>query len=199
MPAQAQRQFPVQTFDTSAGPVKITPVYHASVLLEGGGKVIYIDPAKPADFTGLPPADLILITHEHGDHVDMDQASIKKVSKTDTQIWTPATVAKFVTNAGVMGNGETKKLGNWTIEAVPAYNLVRGPQAGSFFHPKGNGNGYVLTYGGKRFYFSGDTEATPEMKALKNIDVAFICMNLPYTMTPEKKRRARSRRSSPRW
>lgn len=173
---------PVQKF----GNVTITPVYHATLLIQAGGKNIYVDPAKPANFSGLPPADLILITHDHGDHVDRDQASIKAISKPGTEIWAPAAVQMFVTQATVMNNGDTKKWDKWTVEAVPAYNTVRGPQAGQFYHPKGRGNGYVLTYGGKRFYISGDTEAIPEMKALKNIDVAFICMNLPYTMTPDE-------------
>ena len=173
---------PVQDF----GPVKITPIYHATLLIQAGGKNIYVDPAKPASFTGLPKADLILITHEHGDHVDQDQTSIKAISKPDTEIWAPASVQKFVTQAKVISDGETKKWEKWTIEAIPSYNLVRGPQPGQFFHPKGRDNGYVLSYGGRRFYISGDTEATPEMKALKNIDVAFLCMNLPYTMTTDE-------------
>jgi L-ascorbate metabolism protein UlaG (beta-lactamase superfamily) len=86
----------------------------------------------------------------------------------------------------VISNGETKTWHGWSIEAVPMYNLVRGPEAGKLYHDKGRGNGYVLTYGGKRFYFSGDTERIPEMRALKNIDVAFLCMNLPYTMPPDE-------------
>jgi L-ascorbate metabolism protein UlaG (beta-lactamase superfamily) len=175
---------PVQTFDTSAGPVKITPVFHASTVIEAGDKVIYLDPAKPSDFTGLPPADLILITDIHGDH--MDPAAVTAVSKSGTEILAPAAVAKTVTAAKVIANGETKKWDKWTIEAIPMYNLTRGPEAGKLYHDKGRGNGYVLTYGGKRFYFSGDTEVIPEMKALKNIDVAFVCMNLPYTMTPDE-------------
>jgi L-ascorbate metabolism protein UlaG (beta-lactamase superfamily) len=175
---------PAQTFDTSAGPVKITPVFHASTVIEAGGKVIYLDPAKPSDFTGLPPADLILITDIHGDH--MDAAAVTAVSKSGTEILAPAAVAKTITVAKVIANGETKKWDKWTIEAIPMYNLTRGPEAGKLYHDKGRGNGYVLTYGGKRFYFSGDTEAIPEMKALKNIDVAFVCMNLPYTMTPDE-------------
>ena len=93
---------------------------------------------------------------------------------------------EFVPQATVIANGDTKKWGKWTIEAIPSYNMVRGPKAGQFFHPKGRGNAYVLTYGGKRFFISGDTEATPEIKALKNIDVAFLCINLPYTMTPDE-------------
>lgn len=183
---QAQSARPVQTFDTSAGPVKITPVYHASLEIEAGGKVIIIDPAKPANFAGLPKADLILITDIHGDHMDPDL--IKAESKDGTQIIAPAAVAKTVTTAKVVGNGEKTTWGAWTIEAIPMYNTTtsRGPAPGKLFHDKGRGNGYVLTYGGKRFYFSGDTEGIAEMRALKDIDVAFICMNLPYTMTPEE-------------
>jgi L-ascorbate metabolism protein UlaG (beta-lactamase superfamily) len=160
-----------QTFSTSAGPVKITPLNHASTLIEAEGKTIYLDPAKPLKFGGMPKADLILITDIHGDHMDPD--SVKEVSKAGTEI--------FAT-AKAIANGETKTWGAWTIEAIPAYNIKRGPAPGKLFHDKGRGNGYVLTYGGKRFYFSGDTEGVPEMRALKNIDVAFVCMNLPYTM-----------------
>lgn len=182
--AQAQEARPVQTFKTSAGPVKITPVYHAALEIEAGGKVIIIDPAKPANFTGLPQADLVLITDIHGDH--MDPELLKTVSKEGTEIMAPPAVVKTVTTAIPISNGETKKWGAWTIEAIPMYNITRGPAAGKLYHDKGRGNGYVLTYGGKRFYFSGDTENIPEMRALKNIDVAFICMNLPYTMTPDE-------------
>jgi L-ascorbate metabolism protein UlaG (beta-lactamase superfamily) len=182
--AQAQMGRQVQTFDTSAGPVKITPVYHASLVIEAGGKVIIIDPAKPASFAGLPQADLVLITDIHGDHMDPDL--IKTVSKAGTEIIAPPAVVKTVTTASPISNGQKKTWGAWTIEAIPMYNLTRGPAAGKFFHDKGRGNGYVLTYGGKRFYFSGDTENIPEMRALKNIDVAFVCMNLPYTMTPDE-------------
>ena len=180
--AQGARQ--VQTFRTSAGPVKITPVIHASLLIEAGGKDIYIDPAKPGNFTGLPAGDLILITDIHGDH--MDPSVISTVSKPGTEIVAPPAVVKTVTTAKPISNGETKRWGGWTIEAVPMYNLKRGPSAGTLYHDKGRGNGYILTYGGKRFYFSGDTENIPEMRALKNIDVAFVCMNLPYTMPPEE-------------
>jgi len=184
MPARSDVARQVQTFQTAAGPVRITPIYHASVLLQAGGKNIYVDPVRPGNFDGLPQADLILITHDHGDH--MDPATISKLSKPDTQIMAPLAVVQTVTNASPITNGETKTWGAWTIEAVPMYNLKRGPGPGVLYHPKGRGNGYVLTYGGKRFYFSGDTEDIPEMRALKNIDVAFVCMNLPYTMTPDE-------------
>jgi L-ascorbate metabolism protein UlaG (beta-lactamase superfamily) len=173
-----------QTFSTSAGPVKITPLYHASTLIEAGGRTIYLDPAKPAKFSGHPKADLILITDIHGDH--MDPASIAEVSGPATEIMAPPAVVKTVTTAKPIANGETKTWQSWTIEAIPAYNVTRGPAPGKFYHDKGRGNGYVLTYGGKRFYFSGDTEGVPEMRALKNIDVAFVCMNLPYTMPAEE-------------
>jgi L-ascorbate metabolism protein UlaG (beta-lactamase superfamily) len=173
-----------QTFSTSAGPVKITPLYHASTLIEAAGKTIYLDPAKPAKLAELPKADLILITDIHPDH--MDPASIAVVSKPGTEIVAAPAVTKTVTGAAPLANGESKSWQGWTIEAVPAYNLKRGPEPGKLFHDKGRGNGYVLTYGGMRFYFSGDTEGVPEMRALKNIDVAFVCMNLPYTMPPDE-------------
>ncbi len=172
-----------QEFSTSAGTVKITPLNHASTLIEAGGKTIYLDPAKPAKLDG-PKADLILITDIHGDH--MDPESIKAISKDGTEIFAAPAVVATVTTGKPIANGETKTWGAWTIEAIPAYNLKRGPAPGKFFHDKGRGNGYVLTYGGKRFYFSGDTEGVPEMRALKNIDVAFVCMNLPYTMPPDE-------------
>jgi L-ascorbate metabolism protein UlaG (beta-lactamase superfamily) len=180
--AQSNRQ--TQTFATSAGPIKITPIYHASVLLQAGGNNIYIDPVRPGNFDGLPSADLILITHAHGDH--LDPVTIDKLSKMGTEILAPAAVVATLKTAHVMANGQSTTWRKWKIEAVPMYNIKRGPAPGKLYHPKGWGNGYVLTYGGKRFYFSGDTEDIPEMRALKNIDVAFICMNLPYTMTPQE-------------
>jgi L-ascorbate metabolism protein UlaG (beta-lactamase superfamily) len=173
-----------QIFPTSAGDVKITPLNHASTLIEAGGKVIYLDPAKPVKFAGMPKADLILITDIHGDH--MDPSALAEINKAGTEILAPPAVVATVTTAKPIANGETKTWQAWTIEAIPAYNLTRGPSPGKLFHDKGRGNGYVLTYGGKRFYFSGDTEGVPEMRALRNIDVAFVCMNLPYTMPPEE-------------
>jgi len=173
-----------QTFTTSAGDVKITPLYHASTLIQAGGKTIYIDPAKPAKLTGLPKADLILISHIHGDHFDPD--SLATLSQPSTQILAPASVVAKYPAAKPIANDQTRQWNQWTIEAVPAYNLTRGPAPGELYHPKGRDNGYILTYGGKRFYFSADTEGVPEMRALKNIEVAFVCMNLPYTMTSEE-------------
>jgi L-ascorbate metabolism protein UlaG (beta-lactamase superfamily) len=181
--ATAQSERPSDTIQTSSGPIRITPIMHASVLLQAGGKNIYIDPAQ-GSLEGLPPADLILITDIHGDH--MSQPMIDKVKQSGTVIFAPQAVAEKIHVDTVIGNGETKKWDRWTVQAVPAYNLKRGPSPGKFYHDKGRGNGYILTYGGKRLYFSGDTEAIPEVLALKNIDVAFVCMNLPYTMTPEE-------------
>jgi L-ascorbate metabolism protein UlaG (beta-lactamase superfamily) len=154
-------------------------------MIEAGNKVIFIDPWSQApDLQSRPKADLILITDIHGDH--MDPKAIAAVRKPDTQILAPAAVAKTVTDATVINNGETKKIGNITVEAIPMYNEKRGPSEGKFYHDKGRGNGYVITYNGKRIYVAGDTEGHREMRALKNIDIAFIPMNLPYTMPPEE-------------
>lgn len=172
-----------EEFSTSSGTVKITPIQHASLMMEAGGQVVYVDPAE-GNYEGRPAADMILITDIHGDHLAPDV--ISKLKKNGTVIVAPAAVAKSVSEATVMKNGDAKTIGRWKIEAVPMYNIQRGPAPGQLYHDKGRGNGYVLTYGGKRFYFSGDTENTPEMRALKNIDVAFVCMNLPYTMPPEE-------------
>jgi L-ascorbate metabolism protein UlaG (beta-lactamase superfamily) len=184
LPVLAQAVRPVQEIPTNAGVVKITPITHATLMLEGGGKVIHVDPYSQGNYDGLPAADIVLITDIHGDH--MDPKALAQVLKTGTVVFAPAAVTKTVTNATVIENGESRTAGDWKIEAVPMYNLKRGPSEGKLFHDKGRGNGYVLTYGGKRIYISGDTEGTPEMKALKNIDVAFVCMNLPYTMPPEE-------------
>jgi L-ascorbate metabolism protein UlaG (beta-lactamase superfamily) len=182
--AVAQPARPVQEFSTNQGVVKITPIQHASLMIEAGGKVIHVDPWSQGNYEGLPPADIILITDIHGDH--LDPKALAKFQKPGTVIYAPEAVAKTTPTATIIRNGETKSSGQWTIEAVPMYNLKRGPSEGKLFHDKGRGDGFVLTYGGKRFYISGDTEGTPEMKALKNIDVAFVCMNLPYTMPPDE-------------
>jgi len=184
MSTSARSETTTQSFPTSAGPVKITPLYHASTLIEAGGKTIYLDPAKPAKLAGRPKADLILITDIHPDH--MDPEWLAAVSQAGTEILAAPAVVATVKTAKPIANGETKTWQGWSIEAIPAYNLSRGPAPGKLFHDKGRGNGYVLTYGGVRFYFSGDTEGVPEMRALKNIDVAFVCMNLPYTMPPDE-------------
>jgi L-ascorbate metabolism protein UlaG (beta-lactamase superfamily) len=170
----------VQSFSTSAGKVEITPIYHATAKVIAGGDTIYIDPAKPAKVDGK--ADLILITDIHGDH--MDAADVTALSKDGTIVIAPAAVQKTIIQAKVVANGETTSWKKWKITAVPMYNINHNQPSGAPYHDKGRGNGYVLNYGGKNFYFAGDTEGVPEMRALKNIDVAFVPMNLPYTMTP---------------
>ena len=150
-------------------------------MIQAGGKVMYVDPAQ-GTYEGLPQADYVLITDIHGDH--MVPALVDKLKKAGTVILAPKAVAEKVQGVTVISNGETKTIGAFQVEAIPMYNMK--PAAnGQIYHEKGRGNGYVVTYGGKRFYFSGDTEGIPEMKALRNIDVAFVCMNLPFTMTPQ--------------
>ena len=169
-----------EEFSTSAGTLQIIPIQHASLLLKAGGKVLYVDPAQ-GTYDGLPAADYILITDVHADH--MAPAVVDKLKKTSTQIVAPKAVAEKFPGALVMANGDTLTVGPFKVEAIPMYNL-KPADNGPVYHEKGRGNGYIVTYGGKRFYFAGDTEGIPEMRALKNIDVAFIPMNLPYTMTP---------------
>ncbi|MBI4875690.1 MAG: MBL fold metallo-hydrolase, partial [Acidobacteria bacterium] len=156
---------------------------HASLLIEAPGQAVYIDPAM-GNYDGLPPAGLVIITHSHSDH--LNPKILEKLRKQDTQVVAPEAVSKSVAGAVAMRNGETRTFGKWTVEALPAYNLKRMRPGGAPFHPKGEGNAYVLTFGGKRILIAGDTEGIPEIRALKDIDVAFIPMNLPYTMTPEE-------------
>ncbi len=171
-------------FPTSQGDLKITFIGHGSLMLDFGGKAIYIDPVSNlADYSRLPKADLILITHEHGDH--LDPKAIGLLRKQATDLILTALGAEKVEGGIVMKNGQTIVKKGTKIEAVPAYNIVHMRSPGNPFHPKGQGNGYVLTLGDKRVYLAGDTENTPEMKELRNIDIAFLPMNLPYTMTPE--------------
>ncbi|HUK15057.1 MAG TPA: MBL fold metallo-hydrolase [Bryobacteraceae bacterium] len=169
-----------EVFATAAGPLEITPIQHASLMLKAGGKIMYVDPAQ-GSYDGLPQADYILITDIHGDH--MAPGIVDKLRKAGTVILAPKAVADTVTGCTVVSNGESKTIGAFQVEAIPMYNLTADRLQ---FHTKGRGNGYVVAYGGTRLYFSGDTEGIPEMKALRNIDVAFVCMNLPYTMTPQE-------------
>jgi L-ascorbate metabolism protein UlaG (beta-lactamase superfamily) len=168
---------------TSAGDLKITLIGHGTLMFSFGGKIIHIDPwSNLADYSKLPKADIILVTHEHQDH--LDPLAIKAISTDKTVlILTEKCLPKV--KGTVMKNGEVKTIAGLKIEAVPAYNIVNKRPDGNPFHPKGDGNGYVITFGDKKVYVAGDTENTPEMKALKDINVAFLPMNLPYTMTPE--------------
>jgi L-ascorbate metabolism protein UlaG (beta-lactamase superfamily) len=168
----------------TGGDILITAISHASVRIEFGGTVIHVDPVGAANYAQAPAGDLVLVTHAHGDH--LDPAVIAKVRKAGAPVVASADAAPKIDGAIVMANGDARTVAGVPIEAVAAYNLVRERAPGQPFHPKGAGNGYVLTLGGKRVYFSGDTECTPEMKALKNIDAAFISMNLPYTMPPSE-------------
>jgi L-ascorbate metabolism protein UlaG (beta-lactamase superfamily) len=172
--------------ETSKGALKITPLFHGSVMLDFGGTIIHIDPWSQADYTGLPQADLILITHTHADH--MDPAILKTLRKASTVIVTSPAVTDTLNGAvgevETISNGEKGTFLGIEIEAVPMYNLVLGPAPGKPFHHKGVGNGYVLRFAETRVYFSGDTECVPEMKALRNIAVAFVAMNPPRTMPP---------------
>jgi L-ascorbate metabolism protein UlaG (beta-lactamase superfamily) len=172
-------------FATAKGELAVTPILHASTLLEIAGKAIYVDPFGKGDFKGLPKADYVLVTDVHFDHLDPKQ--LDALSTPETKIVAPPAVAAELggrKNVTVLENGKKHAFDLFEVEAVPMYNLERGPEPGKKFHEKGRGDGYVLTFGDKRVYFSGDTECTPEMKALTGIDVAFVCMNLPYTMTP---------------
>ena len=181
LPALAADQ--TQIFGTERSAVRVTPIYHATAMIQAGRDIIYIDPAKPAKIEGRTAADLILITDIHGDH--MDAADVTALSKAaGTLVIAPAAVAKTITQARVLANGDSTRWRDWKITAVPMYNISHNQPSGQPYHDKGRGNGYVLNYGNRNFYFAGDTEGVPEMRALKDIDVAFIPMNLPYTMTP---------------
>ena len=173
-----------ERFETQAGPLEITPIWHASMMIEAGGQVIHVDPWSRGNYEGLPRADIILITDIHGDHLDPEM--IAKLRQPATVIIAPPAAASKIEGARALSNGESTTEGPWRFEALPMYNQKRGPAPGKFYHVKGRGNGYLVTYGGLRVYIAGDTEGTPEMRALKDIDVAFIPMNLPYTMPPEE-------------
>ena len=183
-PAGAAGGYETDVLPTSAGDLRITFIGHASLMFEFGGKVIYNDPTgQYGDYGGLPKADLILVAHEHGDHFDPKMIPQLSTDKTKV-VLTPLCPAK-PDGSIVMKNGDEKTVDGIRIEAVPAYNLVQMRSPGVPFHPKGNGNGYIVTFGDKRVYIAGDTENIPEMKGLGRIDVAFLPMNLPYTMIPE--------------
>ncbi len=168
---------------TSEGDLEITFIGHASLMMRFGGKIIHVDPCgQEGDYLKLPKADLILVTHDHADH--FDPVALQNIRNKETLLVLTQRCGEEFAGGIVMKNGDVRTVTGIRIEAVPAYNIVNKRPDGEFFHPKGHGNGYVLTMGGKRVYVAGDTENMPEMKALKEIDIAFLPMNLPYTMTP---------------
>lgn len=169
---------------TSAGDLEITFLGHGSLLLTWNGLCIHVDPfTRVADYALLPPADLILITHEHRDHLDPE--ALAHVRTPSTEVVLTAACAAQVPGGIVLRNGEARTVRGVPIAAVPAYNRIHKRDSGEPFHLPGVGNGYVLTLDDLRLYIAGDTEDIPEMRQLADIDVAFLPMNLPYTMTPE--------------
>lgn len=180
--AFAQRPAPDE-IDTKKGKITIQPVLHASLVLQWNGQTIYVDPFGGADpFAGLGDPNVVLITDIHGDHMNVE--TLDGLNTKSAKLVVPRAVAdqlpeSYKDRLVILANGEETRIGEISIKAIPMYNL---PDDETSRHKKGRGNGYVLELGGKRIYISGDTEDIPEMRQLKNIDVAFVCMNLPYTM-----------------
>ncbi|MHC1742174.1 MAG: MBL fold metallo-hydrolase [Syntrophobacteraceae bacterium] len=182
--ATAQDQFPTDTIKTEKSELSITFLGHASLLFTYKGMRIYVDPVGFwADYTRLPTADLILVTQNETDH--LDTRAIYTLSAPDTIVVLPQSAEHVLPDGVEMYNGDTKTFNGIKVQAVPAYNIAHKRGFGDAYHRKGEGNGYVLTFDDKRVYVASDTELIPEMKALKNIDVAFLPMNLPYNMTPQ--------------
>jgi len=182
-PANSPGKFEQDSFETGKGKLTITFIGHGTLMIKAGQTVIHVDPVtQQADYSLLPKGDIILITHEHGDH--LDKKALALISQPSTKTFISQSCSGKVENATVLKNGDEQLIGDIAIKAVPAYNIVN-KSNGNPYHPKGNGNGYVIAFGGKRIYVAGDTENIPEMADLKNIDIAFLPMNLPYTMTPE--------------
>jgi len=184
MMAASPARFESDIFKTEAGDLRITFFGHASLLFQSGGRAVYVDPdGRLADFAKLPKADLVLVTHQHGDH--FDPAAIAALRQPSTRIIVTAQCLPLPAGASTMKNGDMARFADMSVEAVPAYNVVHHRGDGRPFHPRGEGNGYVLGFPGLRAYVAGDTENIPEMAELGDIAVAFLPMNLPYTMTPE--------------
>jgi L-ascorbate metabolism protein UlaG (beta-lactamase superfamily) len=183
VPSFAQGNPATDRLNSSAGIIEMNFIGHASLMFSLNSFIVYIDPVRSmGKYDKMPKADLILVTHEHGDHLDANL--IKELSKPETVVLCNDASLSKIPSAQAMKNGDKKIINGFEVEAFPAYNIVNMRAPGQPFHPKGTGNGYIITFGDKRIYVAGDTENTPEMKALKNIDVAFLPMNLPYTMTP---------------
>ena len=176
--------FETDLIPTSVGEISITFLGHGSLLMGFQGKNIFVDVfGEVADYSKLPKADIVFFTHEHFDHMDTKALASIQVEKT-VLVYTE-NCAQTLKGGIVMHNGDKRTVAGIPVEAVAAYNLVHKRPSGDPFHPKRSGNGYIFTLGDTRLYVAGDTENTPEMKALKGIDIAFLPMNLPYTMTPE--------------
>lgn len=169
---------------SSGEDIKITFLGHGTLMFTFGSMVIHIDPVSDmGDYTNLPKADMILVTHEHFDH--FEPKTIEMLREDSTSVVANEPCAQQINDCIVMKNGDVKTIQGLKIAAVPAYNLVHMRTPGNPFHPRGVGNGYVITFNDKKIYVAGDTENISEMKELTNIEVAFLPMNLPYTMTPE--------------
>ena len=183
-PAFSENNFESDIIKSSEGNIKITFIGHGSIHFLFKDISIHIDPySKLADYSLLPDADMILITHEHRDH--LDKTALDQVVKDSTDFIVSEEVFRQLGRGTVMKNGDSISVRGIGIEAVPAYNIVHKRDNGKAYHPEGVGNGYILTMGDKRIYIAGDTENIPEMKEIKNIDIAFLPMNLPYTMDPD--------------
>lgn len=182
--ADAMEPFETDIIKTSDGDLKITFIGHGTLMFAFDQQIIHVDPfSKVADYSKLPKADVILITHEHFDHLDLK--ALEQIRTEKTKVVLTAACSKQVKNGIIMKNGDVQTVNGLKIESIPAYNLVHKRDNGQPFHPKGVGNGYIITFGDRRVYVAGDTENIPEMKSLREIDCAFLPMNLPYTMTPE--------------
>jgi L-ascorbate metabolism protein UlaG (beta-lactamase superfamily) len=181
-----EQKLEIDSFPTSMGNLDIHFLGHGSLMMSLGEKVIHIDPfGGVADYDGLPKADIIFVTHEHRDHLDLEALNHIRTEKTVFILTELCAQQLEGGTINIMKNGDTLSVDGIGVEAVPAYNLVHKRENGQPFHPMGHGNGYVLTFGDVRVYIAGDTENIPEMQALADIDIAFLPMNLPYTMTPE--------------
>ncbi len=173
------------TIKTDNGDLIITFVGHGSLYFTYNGKVIQVDPVNSyGDYTKFPKADLIFITHQHGDHLQAETVDLLRKDGTDV-VLTEKCAEIYKGKATIARNGEKLNIQGIAVDVVPAYNIVHKREGAGPFHPKGEGNGYVFHFGNLKVYVAGDTENIPEMANLKNIDIAFLPMNLPYTMTPE--------------
>ncbi|MEW5825323.1 MAG: MBL fold metallo-hydrolase [Candidatus Bipolaricaulota bacterium] len=179
-----EQTFETDTLGTATAEIEITFLGHGSLMFRQQGMTVYVDPyQKVADYAALPKADLVLITHEHRDHLDPE--ALAHVRQESTEVIHSVLCAAQIRGGTLMRNGDVTVVRGLRVEAIPAYNVVHRRDGGDPFHPCGNGNGYIITFGNLRVLVAGDTENTPELKAVRDIDVAFLPMNLPYTMTPE--------------